>query len=35
MVVLGLGQLTDAVHEGEGVDERVELEGALESVVDL
>ena len=35
MVVLGLGELTYAVHERERLDERVELEGALESVVDL
>ncbi len=35
VVVLGLGELTDTVHERERLDERVELEGALESVVDL
>ena len=35
VVVLGLGQLTHAVHEGERFDERVELEGAFESVGDL
>ncbi len=35
MVVLGFGELADAVHERERADERVELEGALESVVDL
>ncbi len=35
MVVLGLGQLTDAVHERERVDERIELERALERLVDL
>jgi phosphatidylglycerophosphate synthase len=35
MVVLGLGELTHTVHERERLDERVELEGALESVVDL
>ena len=35
MVVLRLGELADAVHERERLDEVVELERALERVVDL
>ena len=35
MMVLGLRQLAHAVHERQRVDERVELERALEGVVDL
>ena len=34
-MVLGFGELTDPVHERQGVDERVELERALESLVDF